>query len=99
MAAWCNPAKADAPARRRPPAEVEATYYSVAPLRWREEEGNGAALRIEAADQPIPQSIPQHFQTGPAPANATSPIDIARSGYAPNAPMLADAANAHIHRL
>jgi len=31
-------------------------------------------LRIEAADQPIPQSIPQHFQTRPAPVNATSPI-------------------------
>jgi hypothetical protein len=42
-------------------------------------------LRIEYADQPIPQSIPQHFQTRPAPANATSPIDTARSRFTPNA--------------
>jgi hypothetical protein len=56
-------------------------------------------LRIDDADEPVPRLIPQHFQTRPAPANATSDIDAARSRYTPNAPTLADAANAHVHRL
>lgn len=57
-------------------------------------------LRIECeAFQPIPLSIPQHFQTRPAPANATKPICAARSRYIPNAPTLANAANAQVHRL
>jgi hypothetical protein len=42
-------------------------------------------LRIEAADQPIPQLIPQRFQARPAPPNATRPVDAAKSGYPPNA--------------
>jgi len=37
-------------------------------------------LRIEAADQPIPQLIPQYFQAQPAPTDAANPIDAARSG-------------------
>ena len=56
-------------------------------------------LRIDAADQLRPQLIPQHFHTRPAPTNATSDIDAARSTYTLNAPTLADAANAHVNRL
>ncbi|EUA30777.1 hypothetical protein I552_9820 [Mycobacterium xenopi 3993] len=39
-------------------------------------------LRIEAADQPIPQLVPQRSQTHPAPANATSSISAAGSWLA-----------------
>jgi hypothetical protein len=52
-----------------------------------------------AVNQQIPQLIPQHFSTRPAPANATSPIDAAKSRYTSNAPTLANAANAQIHQL
>jgi hypothetical protein len=53
-------------------------------------------LRIERAVQLIPQLIPQHLQTRPAPANMTGDIDTRST---PSAPALADAANAQIHRL
>jgi hypothetical protein len=49
--------------------------------------------------QLIPQSIPQCFQTRPAPANATNPIDPARSRYTSSAPTLPEAANAQINGL
>jgi hypothetical protein len=42
-------------------------------------------LRIDDADEPVPQLIPQHFPTPTAPASATKPIDAARTGI-PNAP-------------
>jgi hypothetical protein len=56
-------------------------------------------LRIEGGYPADTAVIPLHFQTRPAPANATRPIYAARSRYIPNAPTLANAANAQVHRL
>lgn len=83
--------------RRSRRAGVEAQLLqSVATGAQRVQGGSGCASR---AVQPIPQSIPQHFQTRPAPANATRPIYAARSRYFPNGPAPANASNAQVHQL